>query len=106
MMVYIEIYSVYNVLIELLKDSYIHMNYCFLFITDVIQPSHLIPLISAGLFILVIAVVVLVKNFHCRNCKQATQEGKYYLIQWFETFWVKIKCSKNVLQFMLKLIDK
>ncbi|KAK7126581.1 hypothetical protein R3I94_017921 [Phoxinus phoxinus] len=40
---------------------------------DFIQPSHLIPLISAGL-LMVIAVVVLVKYFHCRNCKQATQE--------------------------------
>ncbi|XP_067253034.1 CD48 antigen-like [Chanodichthys erythropterus] len=42
--------------------------------TDVIEPSRLIPLISAGLVILVIAVVVLVKYFNSRNCKQTTQE--------------------------------
>ncbi|XP_077081732.1 uncharacterized protein LOC143735448 isoform X3 [Siphateles boraxobius] len=40
---------------------------------EVIRPSHLIPLISAGL-LMVIAVVVLMKYFHCNNCKQATQE--------------------------------
>ncbi|KAK9967292.1 hypothetical protein ABG768_001699 [Culter alburnus] len=47
---------------------------------DVIETSHITPLISAALLILVIAVVVLVKYFNSRNCKQTTQEGKCYFI--------------------------
>ncbi|XP_039547174.1 uncharacterized protein LOC120492913 isoform X2 [Pimephales promelas] len=41
--------------------------------SDVIQPSLLIPLTSVGL-LMVYAAVVLVKYFHCRNCKQASQQ--------------------------------
>ncbi|XP_016097436.1 SLAM family member 9-like isoform X2 [Sinocyclocheilus grahami] len=46
---------------------------------DVLQKSHLIPLISAGLLILVLAVVVGLVFFHRWNCKQAIPEGKCYL---------------------------
>ncbi|XP_016384330.1 SLAM family member 9-like isoform X1 [Sinocyclocheilus rhinocerous] len=41
---------------------------------DVLQKSHLIPLISAGLLILVLAVVVGLVYFHRWNCKQAIPE--------------------------------